>query len=167
MQPGEWYLVRHAIAEERGDKWPDDTKRPLTKQGIERFAQAVKGLRAIDLMLDEILTSPLVRARQTADILAAGLKRAPPVKTLDALSPGHSPSAVVAAVGKAARRPRVALVGHEPDLGALAAHLIGAGTPLPFRKGGVCRIDLIEESVTPEWTLVWFMPPRILRELGS
>ena len=167
MQPSELYLVRHAIAEERGDKWPDDTKRPLTKQGIDRFAQAVKGLRAIDLTLDEVLTSPLVRARQTAEILAAGLKHPPTVKTLDALSPGHSPAAVVSAVGKVARRPRVALVGHEPDLGELAAYLIGAGKPLPFRKGGVCRIDLLEESVTPQWTLVWFMPPRILRELGT
>jgi phosphohistidine phosphatase len=159
--------VRHAIAAERGDKWPDDTQRPLTKAGIERFAQAVKGLKALDVALDEVLTSPLVRARQTAEILAAGLKRPPPIKTLDALAPGRTSAAVVAAVGKAARRPRVALVGHEPDLGELAAYLIGAGKALPFRKGGVCRIDLVEDSVTPQWTLVWFMPPRVLRELGT
>ena len=64
--PTELYLVRHAIAAERGSEWPDDTKRPLTERGISRFKEAVKGLRHLDVTVDEIFTSPLVRARQTA-----------------------------------------------------------------------------------------------------
>ena len=82
-------------------------------------------------MVDEIFTSPLVRAKQTADMLAAGLPGKPAVKVLDALSPGHAPASVLAQLARTARRRRIALVGHEPGLGELAAHLIGAGRALP------------------------------------
>ncbi len=74
----------------RDSEWPDDTKRPLTERGISRFKEAVKGLRHLDVQLDEIFTSPLVRARQTAELLAAGLDGKPPIKLLDALAPGHT-----------------------------------------------------------------------------
>ena len=138
----ELYLVRHAIAAERGDEWPDDTKRPLTERGISRFKEVVRGLRRLDVAIDEIFTSPLVRAQQTADLLAAGINGKAVVKTLDALAPEHTPAAVMTQLAKAARRPRIALVGHEPGLGELAAHLIGAQRALAFRKGGIARIDL-------------------------
>jgi phosphohistidine phosphatase len=75
--PTELYLVRHAIAADRGSEWPDDNKRPLTERGINRFKEAVKGLRHLDVQIDEIFTSPLVRARQTADLLAAGIEASP------------------------------------------------------------------------------------------
>jgi phosphohistidine phosphatase len=73
---------------------------------------------------------------------------------------------VVAQLARTARRRRVALVGHEPDLGELAAHLIGVDRALPFKKGGVCRIDL--ESLAPRraGTLVWFVPPKLLRGMA-
>ena len=90
--PCEIYLVRHAIAAERGEEWPDDDKRPLTERGISRFKEGVKGLEAFDVELDEIFTSGLVRAKQTADLLAAGVRGKPAVKLLDALAPGHSPA---------------------------------------------------------------------------
>ena len=102
MEPCELYLVRHAIAAERGDEWPDDTKRPLTERGISRFKEVVEGLRRLDVEIDEIFTSPLVRARQTADLLAAGLANKAVVKTLDALAPGHAPRAVMTSSRKAA-----------------------------------------------------------------
>src|SRR5262245_15233538 len=89
VPPTELYLVRHAIAAERGDEWPDDAKRPLTKRGIRRFRECATGLRESGVAVDEIFTSPLVRAKQTADILAAAMDDRPPVKTLDALAPGH------------------------------------------------------------------------------
>ena len=165
--PSELYLVRHAIAAERGEDWPDDDKRPLTAQGVARFKEAVKGLRKIGVEVDEIFTSPLVRAKQTAVLLASGLAGKPPVKVLDVLSPGHAPSSVMAQLARAARRRRIALVGHEPDLGELAAHLIGASRPLPFRKGSVCRIDLESFTSRHAGSLVWFVTPKMLRELGS
>jgi phosphohistidine phosphatase len=163
--PTELYLVRHAIAAARGSEWPDDTKRPLTERGISRFKEAVKGLRRLDVALDEIFTSPLVRARQTADLLAAGIEGKPPVKVLDALAPGHTSAAVMAQLAKVAKRRRIALVGHEPDLGELAAQLIGAGRALPFRKGGVCRVDLGSLTSKRAASLVWFLPPNVLRQV--
>ena len=167
MPPCELYLVRHAIAAERGEEWPDDGKRPLTERGISRFKEGAAGLRWLDATIDEIFTSPLVRAKQTADLLAAGVEGKPSVKLLDALAPGHTAAAVMAQLAKAAKRRRIALVGHEPDLGELAAHLIGATRPLPLKKGGVCRIDV--ESLTSKraGSLAWFVTPKVLRKLGS
>jgi phosphohistidine phosphatase len=167
MPPCEIYLVRHAIAAERGDDWPDDSKRPLTERGISRFRDAVGGLKGLDASIDEIFTSPLVRAKQTADLLAAGIEGRPSVKILDVLAPGHSPATVMSHLAKAARHTRIALVGHEPDLGELAAHLIGARRPLPFRKGGICRIDIAGLSSKAAGTLSWFVTPKILRKLAS
>jgi len=163
----ELYLVRHAIAAARGPEWPDDALRPLTDSGISKFKKVVEGLAAMDLVVNEVLTSPLVRARQTADLLASGLPDHPPVKVLEALTPEHAPARVFEAVARVARGRRVALVGHEPGLGELAALLIGARRTIPFKKGGVCRID-VETPVAPRsGTLVWFATPRILRRLAK
>jgi phosphohistidine phosphatase len=167
MPPTELYLVRHAIAAERGEEWPDDTKRPLTKQGINRFRKCVTGLRELEVVVEEIFTSPLVRAQQTADIIAAGLNGKPLVKRLDALAPGHTPQNVMTQLAKVATRRRIALVGHEPALGELAAHLIGASRALPFKKGGVCRVDIERLTSKSAGTLIWFVGPKVLRELGS
>jgi phosphohistidine phosphatase len=157
--------VRHAIAADRGSEWPDDTKRPLTERGMNRFKDAVKGLRRLDVAVDEIFTSPLVRARQTAEILAAGLDGKPPIKVLDALSPGHTSASVMTHLARVAKRRRIALVGHEPELGELAAHLIGAGRALAFKKGGICRIDLGSLTSKRAASLTWFLPPNVLRQV--
>jgi len=167
MAPSELYLVRHAIAAERGEEWPDDTKRPLTERGIQRFREAAAGLKALDARIDEIFTSPLVRAKQTADLLAAALQPKPSVKLLSELAPGHSASAVMVQLEKVAKRRRIALVGHEPDLGQLAAYLLGGKRPLPFRKGGICRIDVEGLASTRGGSLIWFIPPRVLRKLAD
>src|SRR5438034_11639970 len=75
--PYEIYLIRHGLAEERGDSWPDDAKRPLTDEGISRMRKSVRGLSRLGVTLDVVLTSPLVRARQTAEIVAAGVSPRP------------------------------------------------------------------------------------------
>ena len=122
-------------------------------------------MRRLDVALDEIFTSPLLRAKQTAELLAAGLEGKPSIKVLDALAPGHTPSAVMTQLARVARRRRIALVGHEPDLGELAAHLIGAGRALPFKKGGICRIDLGSLTSKQAASLTWFLPPTVLRQV--
>ena len=163
----ELYIVRHAIAAERGPEWPDDTERPLTERGIDRFRQVVAGLTFLNLQLDVIFTSPLVRARQTAECLSIGLPEKVRIKTVDALAPGHTSIEVMEQVARqAGSATRVALVGHEPDLGALAGWLIGARRALPFKKGGVCRFEM--DSLSSRYaTLSWHMPPKVLRKLGS
>ena len=165
MDPCDLYIVRHAIAAERGDEWPDDTKRPLTEQGINKFKEAVEGLESLDVEIDEIFTSPFVRAKQTANLLAHGLGNKIAVKTLDALAPGHTPRQVMNELSRAAKRHRIALVGHEPGLGELAAQMIGAPRPLPFKKGGVCYIAIQGLTSRRPGELVWFLPPKVLRRL--
>jgi phosphohistidine phosphatase len=90
-----------------------------------------------------------------------------PVKVLNVLAPGHTPQNVMTQLAKAAKRRRIALVGHEPELGELAAHLIGASRAIPFKKGGVCRVDIENLRSKSAGTLIWFVGPKVLRELGS
>jgi len=161
------YLVRHAIAAERGQKYPDDSKRPLTRDGISRMRQAVRGLTALDPKIDLVLTSPFVRARQTANILVSGLSPKPDLTVLDALTPGHRPADVAARLSGQRGRPVIALVGHEPDLGELAAWLIGAREPLVFKKGGMARIDVSAFPPASDAQLVWLATPKMLRALAA
>ncbi len=156
------YLVRHAIAAERGDEYPDDSARPLTGQGMSRFRKAARGLVEIGVEVDLILTSPFVRARQTADILSEQLRGNPPVVETSALVPGAAHADLIAELANHAKRSAVALVGHEPGIGRSAARLVGARGVFEFKKGGVCRIDL--DSLPPEGPgrLIWFVPPKML-----
>lgn len=165
-QPRQLVLVRHAIAAERGEKWPDDTQRPLTHDGAARMRAAVKGLAVLGIAPDTIVTSPLTRAAQTADILQRGLGGRARLVTSAALAPGGSPADAAQAVGAAKGRV-VAVVGHEPGLGELAAWLIGARQPLPFKKGGVCLIELAEwPPAARSGMLIWFATPKMLRAVG-
>jgi phosphohistidine phosphatase len=165
MVPHELYLIRHGVAEERGEAWPDDTRRPLTDEGMSSLRKAARGLVRLGVEFDVVLTSPLVRARQTADIIAAAFNTRPPIVVIDSLTPDGSPQAVITDLEKHVRRERLALVGHEPSIGELAARLCGSRRPLEFKKGAVCRIDL--ESLPPAGPgrLRWFLTPKILREL--
>ncbi len=165
----ELYLVRHAVAAERGPDYPDDDQRPLTPDGVEKWRAAVAGLRRLGLQVDVVLTSPLVRAADTAAVLAAGLKPKPRVVTVDELRPGARLADVVAAVtaqAGARRASRLALVGHEPDLGELAAKLLGARGAVEFKKGAVCRIDVTRATPGGPGLLRWFLPPRALRDIA-
>jgi len=156
-------LVRHAIAEPRGEAWPDDALRPLSEKGEERMRDIATRLLALDETATVVLTSPLARAVETARILAGIWTPAPNVVILDALGPGHAPSALADALKEFEGVARVALVGHEPDLGQFAAWLTGARHPLPFKKGGVARIDVASLKTLRDGQLVWFATPKILR----
>lgn len=161
----ELYLIRHGIAAERGEEYPDDSKRPLTARGIARLREEAKALNALAVTFDAIITSPLVRTRQTADVIAEALADKPPVTTSDALAPAGTPAAVIQEIGRHARLARLALVGHEPNMGELAAQLIGARSALEFKKGAICRIDF--EILPPRGLgqLRWFLPPKVLRKI--
>jgi phosphohistidine phosphatase len=163
----ELYLIRHGLAAERGENYPDDTKRPLTQRGIERLKREGRGLAVLDVAFDLILTSPLVRARQTAEAIADAFRARPQIVTTDALVPGGAHSAIIDELAKHSRRKRIALVGHEPGIGELAARLIGVRRPLEFKKGAVCRIDVPALPPTGPGQLRWLVTPRILRKLGS
>jgi phosphohistidine phosphatase len=161
----ELYLIRHGVAAERGDEYPDDSKRPLTNAGIKRLQQEAAALDALEVTFDHIIASPLVRTKQTADVLASHLKSKPSVSTSDSLAPAGTPAAVFQELARHMRKGRIALVGHEPNIGELAARLIGARTPLEFKKGGICRIDFEVFPPKGAGQLRWFAPPRLLRAI--
>lgn len=165
--PVRLYLVRHAIAEERGPAWPDDTQRPLTRQGRAGMRRAVRGLRDLGVELDVVVTSPLVRARQTADIVVRGLEPTPVLVESSSLAPGQPHSAVLRALEPYRRGRAVALVGHEPDLGILAAFLLGASQPVAFKKGGVCCLECSTLPPDGNVRLLWHATPRMLRRMGE
>lgn len=163
----ELYLIRHGVAAERGDDYPDDSKRPLTSNGIARLRREVEALNELGVSFDLIISSPLTRTKQTADIFAEGLKSKPQVITVDAMAPAGTPSAVIQELAKHVRKARIALVGHEPNIGELAARLIGARVPLAFKKGAVCRIDFDVPPPKGTGHLVWFATPKMLRKLSG
>ena len=165
--PYEIYLMRHGVAEARGEAWPDDSKRPLTGLGMSRLKKAGRGLRRLGVTVDVLLTSPLVRTRQTAEIISEELEPHPHVVHSESLGPGGSYQAVIADLEKHNRRTRIALVGHEPGMGELAARLIGTRHPLEFKKGAVCRIDVDSLPPSAPGDLRWFLTPKILRRLGA
>ena len=162
----ELYLIRHGVAAERGEDYPDDSKRPLTNAGISRLRKEAKALDELGVALDHIITSPLVRTRQTADIFAESMKSKPSVSQSDALAPAGTSTAVIQELAKHMRKARIAVVGHEPNIGELAGRLIGARMPLEFKKGAICRIDF--EVFPPKGIgqLRWFVTPRMLREIA-
>jgi phosphohistidine phosphatase len=159
------YLIRHGVAEDRGDAWPDDTKRPLTEDGIRKMKQAAQALARLEILFDVVVTSPLVRTRQTAEIVAAGQNPHPHLVASESLAPGSSVAAVLTDLEKHTKRARIAVVGHEPGIGELAAKLVGARHPIPFKKGAICRIDVEGLPPAGPGDLRWFLPPRMLRAL--
>src|ERR1700752_1350345 len=102
--PIELYLVRHAVAAERGPNYPDDRERPLTSEGIARFKQVVDGLKAFETKIELVLTGPPGRPSHTAELLAAGIGGKPRLETLDALQPGGRQAQVLEALAKYSKR---------------------------------------------------------------
>jgi len=178
------YLVRHAIAENH-PTIPDppriggtkskakvlgsygDTERALTEEGKTKMARGAQGLRKLKLGLDLVLSSPLRRARETAEIVAkelGGLK----VEIAEVLAPGGEPSAVVDLLRRHHNLHAVALVGHEPDLGQLTSFFLTGSTDacdISFKKGGVACLDGDFDEDAPSCSLLWLMPPKLLRSL--
>jgi len=162
------YIMRHGIAVDRGAvRFTDDAARPLTPEGKEKMQEIGEGLKRAKFELDWIVSSPLVRAVETAKIVAESLSANPPMDLSDAMRPGGSPEALMAFLAKHPDRTEVLVVGHEPDLSELAARLIGAGShaSLAFKKGGCCMISFDEFPPKGPGRLEWWLTPRLLRKL--
>ncbi|QNI69531.1 MULTISPECIES: phosphohistidine phosphatase SixA [unclassified Cyanobium] len=168
----ELLLLRHGIAEERCPG-RDDGLRQLTPEGWRRTRQVVDQLSRLGLGGDRLITSPLARARQTADIaFAAGL--AASLEASEALAPGGEALALLLARLEAQEaEQRLLLVGHEPDLGGLAARLIGAACgSIALKKAGVALLRCSDAVAPGCWQLRLLMAPRQLlcerarREVG-
>jgi phosphohistidine phosphatase len=134
------YLVRHAEAIERSATTPD-ALRYLTPQGRDSFRKIARRVRKVGATPDVIFTSPLLRAVQTAEILAERLKHKGPVVVARELSPGFDLRALRALLSGAGSPAEAAFVGHEPDLGGIAAALMSISAGFPLRKGAVVALE--------------------------
>jgi phosphohistidine phosphatase len=163
----ELLIVRHAIAFERDrQRWRDDGARPLSPAGIRQSRKAAAGLKEFSKRPDRLLTSPLVRARQTAQILT-DVARWPQAEETPELSPGGAALAVLTLLGQE-RSKVVAVVGHEPDLGVLlTACLLGEGGALAIemKKNAVACVSFEGSPRAGRAVLKWLATPRMLRGL--
>ena len=159
------YILRHAIAVPRGTPRFKDENRPLTKDGARKMKAVAEGMRGLKLKFDRIVTSPWLRARQTADIVAKTFHQE--VEIWKSLIPSEDPRQLIAALRKS-NDEDLLLVGHEPHLSQFISVLIsgGPGTQIEFKKGGLCKVrsdDLIYGQCA---TLQWLLAPSQLRKLG-
>jgi len=148
------YLVRHAEAIERSATTPD-ASRFLTTKGRLSFRKIARRARKAGASPDVIFTSPLLRAVQTAEILSERLKHKAEVIVARELSPGFDLRALRALLGGAGNPVEAAFVGHEPDLGGIAAALMAVPGGFPLRKGAVVALEA--EKGVPKGTakLLW------------
>jgi len=164
------HLLRHAIAVERGTPgFEEDALRPLTRLGRSKMEAAARGMERLGLAFDEILSSPYVRARETAEIVAATLRHPGDITFLDELGAERDPADLIDRLtGPGTGGGSLLVVGHEPFLGDLAGLLLnGIALPLRFKKGGLCRISLPQPSMYGDPVLDWHLTPRQLRMLGG
>ncbi len=156
----ELYFLRHELAGDREDWMGDDRKRPLTDQGKKRMAESAKTLDSLSLGLDAILTSPLARACQTAEIAAEGLGLEKVLAEDERLAPGFNPEALAQILKDHSRAKALMLVGHEPDFSETVSAITG-GSEILFKKGGLARVDLTDIAAL-KGQLAWLIPPKIL-----
>jgi phosphohistidine phosphatase len=159
------YLLRHGIAVERvGGAIKSDFERPLTEEGRKELYVVGEALKRLNVKTDLVISSPLVRAKQTAEIIAEVHSVGKPVEISEALAPGGGASDIYKVLRKFSSANEVFLVGHEPDIGRLAGNLLWAGPEfdMPFKKAGVCRIDIADVPPSYPGRLKWFVSPKIM-----
>jgi phosphohistidine phosphatase len=159
------YLVRHGVAVDRTDpKCPPEAERPLTARGVQKTRSAALGLRAMGAKPDVMITSPFVRAVQTAEIFSEALGFAvDKIRVNDHLKPAANPAEIIKEFTHL-RAKEVALFGHAPHLDLTIAHLAGARTPFTeLKKAGVA---CFEQSGHGAWALLWILTPKVLRDLS-
>ena len=158
------FLLRHGVAVKRGDlDFANDELRPLTAGGRRQLRQTGAALRKLGPKFDLILSSPLVRARQTAEIAAADLRLKKRLSFADELKPGAPAKRLIQKINRL--KPAVKnllLVGHEPDLSELISLLVtgGPGLQLDFKKGGLAKLEVGKLRAGRCAALAWLLTPK-------
>jgi phosphohistidine phosphatase len=162
-------LLRHGIAADRGSaEYENDSERPLTPKGDRRMRRIGKGIQAVGLSYDLILSSPYLRAKQTAEIVAQVLSAPEGVMLAETLTPEGNPRQLIEALRTDHReRQDVLLVGHEPYLSRLISTLLTGGPNLSvaMKRGGLCALDVETLRFGRCASLVSLLSPRQLRRL--
>jgi phosphohistidine phosphatase len=161
-------IIRHGPAGDR-DAWAaegrDDRLRPLTPEGKKEMKQVARGLTTLVPSVDLIATSPLVRAVQTAEIVAKQYESE--ILTVEALAPGTDPDKVVHWLREQRSDGTVAVVGHDPDLSTLICYLLTRerSSFLSLKKSGAALLELDDSPKTGPANLEWLLTPRVLQQL--
>jgi len=161
------YLVRHGVAVDRDDpSATPDPERPLTPKGVQKTRAAALGVKKMGIKPDLLISSPYLRAAQTAEIFAEALGFAPEkIHVSDALKSSASPAEIVKELSRLKAR-EVMCFGHAPQLDLLIAHLVGVRTAFTeLKKAGVACLEA--SAPHGNWTLCWLAVPRLLRDLGD
>jgi phosphohistidine phosphatase len=159
------YIVRHGIAVDRDDpKCPPEAERPLTAEGVKKTRSAALGMKSMGAKPDLLITSPLVRAAQTAEIFAEVLGYAPAkIRATDSLMPAANPTEFIRELTKI-RAKEIACFGHAPHLDMLIAQMAGArGVFTQIKKAGAACL----EQTGGKWELRWMLAPKVLRQLAE
>jgi phosphohistidine phosphatase len=154
------YFLRHGQAGNPNEWQGDDSERPLTTDGKRRMQREAAAIRALGVSPDVIVSSPLVRAQQTAEIVATGLDLRDRLVMDPRLGPGFDPRQLKALLAAHRDASALLLVGHEPDFSDTISRLIGGGR-LDLKKGGLALVEL-EDRASPAGRLLWLLPPRVL-----
>jgi len=161
------YILRHGIAEE-ALSGGDDGARKLTAKGRDKMRDTAEGMREYGLRFDAILTSPLARATETAEIVASAYANTPPPQVLPALATGVPADEAAAALRSFAKQKHMMIVGHEPQLSALAALLMTGSIDTPklaLKKGGCIALQVPSRLERGGAELLWMLTSRQLRKL--
>ena len=162
----EIYFVRHGIAVPSSDEYPD-ADRPLTEEGKVKVRKAAKGLRLFADRFDRIYHSPLLRAVQTAELIAEESDCAETLEETKLALPAAKPKALLNFIGLFPSLNRIMIVGHEPNISITASYLLGTEKPvIEFKKGAICRIDIGQEQAFGLGQLIWHLTPKMLRKLA-
>ena len=160
-------LLRHGIAVDHGTPgYERDGERPLTPEGRRKTRAIARALAKLEVAPEVILTSPLVRAHQTAEIVAGTMRIKKRLLLCRPLACGGDAKQVVAEINRRhTQTDCVMLVGHEPDLSLLASLLLtgsAEGATIELKKGGVCLLEVAKLRAGKCATLLWLAPPKLL-----
>ena len=157
------YILRHGIAVEPGTPGiENDSERPLIPKGERRLRKAAAAMQKMELSFDLIFSSPFVRARQTAEIIAAELKLKKHLQFSSALACGGSAKILIRQLSELKPAPEnILLVGHEPDLSRLVALLVSGNenAAIEMKKGGLCKLEAAELRHGQCAKLSWLLTP--------
>jgi phosphohistidine phosphatase len=164
------YIVRHAIAMPRGTNGIKDEERALTEDGIEKMRKAAEGLRSLAYIPERILSSPLVRARQTAEILQEAFGKKTELKISSALAPAAARHSLYREIEFYSENlESLMLVGHQPSLGEIVGEIAWGSSEhyVELKKGGACVLDMEILKGLPKGSMIALLTPSILRQLAG
>ena len=156
------YLLRHGLAAELTTAGlTKDSERPLTPKGRRKLRKIAAGMKALELKFDVILCSPYVRARETAEIVAAAMRARKKIEFTAALTPGGSHSELIKQINHSPDFQEVLLVGHEPHLSEFISLLVSgkSGLSVVMKKGGLCKLTIESLSCGRCAALEWLLTP--------